>query len=107
LERGLKLFIDRDIKLSDIDLSTKNNTKIPRKINKITGKESTTKLAFSEPNWGSKTRGYMKSITRRHADSIPLTIGLARTVAKARKTGGKTDEEGEGEEESDDERAQI
>ncbi|KAH7903773.1 hypothetical protein BJ138DRAFT_992871, partial [Hygrophoropsis aurantiaca] len=85
LERGLKLIIDGNIKLSDIDLSGKNNTKIPRKKNKATGKQSTTTLAFSEPNWGTQTRDYMTSIMTRHRQSILVTTGLARHVAKGRR----------------------
>ncbi|KAH7917801.1 hypothetical protein BV22DRAFT_1025738, partial [Leucogyrophana mollusca] len=106
LERALKLFIDGDVKLSDIDLTKSGKkTKIPPKHNKVTGKDSTAVLAFSDVNWGTQTRCYMTSIGRRHPHVISYTTEKARTIAKMRRSGGSS--QADANEASEDERALI
>ncbi|KAH7902864.1 hypothetical protein BJ138DRAFT_1200380 [Hygrophoropsis aurantiaca] len=88
VERALHLFIDGDIEISHIDLLAKGlaKVKIPAKTNKETGaRESTTALAFSDDNWGTKAKNYMKALTERHTTAISYTTERARAIAKARR----------------------
>ncbi|KAH7924427.1 hypothetical protein BV22DRAFT_1013272 [Leucogyrophana mollusca] len=85
MERALKLFADGDILLGDIDVNSKGKlAKTPHKHNKSTGKESSALLAFSEANWGSATRAYMKSINRHGEELISAVSELARNITLKR-----------------------
>ncbi|KIJ58697.1 hypothetical protein HYDPIDRAFT_102177, partial [Hydnomerulius pinastri MD-312] len=106
-ERGLQLLIDGDITLADIDLSPKGKHKIPRKRNKITGKDSSAVLAFSEANWGTKTHGYVKSLVHRHPHAIVSTSHKAQEVAQSRRRGPSESDDEPEIVSSDDERALI
>ena len=86
MERALKLFADGDILLGDIDVNSKGKlAKTPHKHNKSTGKESSALLAFSEANWGSATRAYMKSINRHGTELVSSVSELARNITLKRR----------------------
>ncbi|KAG1871053.1 hypothetical protein C8R48DRAFT_670619 [Suillus tomentosus] len=74
LERALKLVAEKEKKSTDL--------KTPLKINKSTGKESNTPLAFSELNWGQFTTDYYSSIVKRGPKYTTDTIAMARQFVK-------------------------
>ncbi|KAG2737525.1 hypothetical protein P692DRAFT_20883471 [Suillus brevipes Sb2] len=74
LERALKLVAEKEKKSTDL--------KTPLKINKSTGKESSTPLAFSELNWGQYTMDYHLSIVKRGPKYTTDTIAMARQFVK-------------------------
>jgi hypothetical protein len=50
-------------------------------LNKATGKTSVNSFAFNEANWGSATRGYMKSVRRLlRLDCLIEIIEMARSL---------------------------
>ncbi|KAI5994967.1 hypothetical protein EDC04DRAFT_2550237, partial [Pisolithus marmoratus] len=57
-QRG-KLHVD-----DQISTHGKATTKTPLKLNKVSGKESLTVLAFSEQNWGACTQQYFMSVNK-------------------------------------------
>ncbi|KAI6100816.1 hypothetical protein EDD16DRAFT_1448330, partial [Pisolithus croceorrhizus] len=59
LERAIRLFQRGELHVDDqISTRGKATAKTPLKLNKVSGKESSTALAFSEQNWGACTRQY-------------------------------------------------
>jgi hypothetical protein len=70
----LKLVAEKEKKSTDL--------KTPLKINKSTGKESITPLAFSELNWGQFTTDYHLSIVKRGPKYTTDTIAMARQFVK-------------------------
>jgi len=46
----------------------------------MTGKESSTALAFSEQNWGACTRQYFMSISRRDHTVLKQIVTMANTL---------------------------
>ncbi|KAG2080560.1 hypothetical protein BD769DRAFT_1399677 [Suillus cothurnatus] len=74
LERALKLVAEKEKKSTDL--------KTPLKINKSTGKESSTPLAFSKLNWGQYTTDYHLSIVKRGPKYTTDTIAMARQFVK-------------------------
>jgi hypothetical protein len=70
----LKLVAEKEKKSTDL--------KTPLKINKTTGKESSTPLAFSELNWGQFTTDYHLSIVKRGPKYTTDTIAMARQFVK-------------------------
>jgi hypothetical protein len=52
--------------------------RVPKGLNKATGKESLKAHAFGYVNWGSECRGYMKSINSLKARSWEKIIGLVQ-----------------------------
>ncbi|KIK40196.1 hypothetical protein CY34DRAFT_13858 [Suillus luteus UH-Slu-Lm8-n1] len=74
LERALKLVAQKEKKSTDL--------KTPLKINKTTGKETSTPLAFSELNWGQFTTDYHLSIVKRGPKYTTDTIAMARQFVK-------------------------
>ncbi|KAG1887391.1 hypothetical protein F4604DRAFT_1675357 [Suillus subluteus] len=74
LEHALKLVAEKEKKSA--------NLKTPLKINKSTGKESSTPLAFSELNWGQFTTDYHLSIVKCGPKYMTDTIAIARQFVK-------------------------
>ncbi|KAI6106555.1 hypothetical protein EDD16DRAFT_1454387, partial [Pisolithus croceorrhizus] len=54
--------------------------KTPVKLNKMSGKESSTTLAFSEQNWGSYTQQYFMSVNRHNHATLKAVIMMANSV---------------------------
>jgi hypothetical protein len=61
-------------------------------LNEATGKKSANSLMFNEANWGSATRGYMKSVRRMRPDRFIEIMEMARSFSKARSTSGDSSE---------------
>ncbi|KAG2032961.1 hypothetical protein BDR03DRAFT_1014716 [Suillus americanus] len=84
LERALKLVAEKEKKSTDL--------KTPLKINKSTGKESSTPLAFSELNWVQYTTDYHLSIVKRSlkytTDMIPMARQFVKDLASDASTKG-------------------
>jgi hypothetical protein len=57
-------------------------------LNKATGKTSVASFAFNKPNWGSATRGYMKSARGLGPDRFIEIMEMARSFGKAESTLG-------------------
>ncbi|KAG1722009.1 hypothetical protein EDB19DRAFT_1916954 [Suillus lakei] len=74
LECALKLVAEKEKKSTDL--------KTPLKINKSTGKESSTPLAFSELNWGQYMTDYHLSIVKHGPKYTMDTIAMARQFVK-------------------------
>ncbi|KAG2124063.1 hypothetical protein BD769DRAFT_1669554 [Suillus cothurnatus] len=74
LEHALKLVAEKEKKST--------NLKTPLKINKSTGKESSTPLAFSELNWGQYTTDYHLSIVKHSPKYTTDTIAMACQFVK-------------------------
>jgi hypothetical protein len=62
-------------------------------LNKATGKKSANSFMFNEANWGSATRGYMKSVRRMRPDRFIEIMEMARSFSKARSTSGDSSSE--------------
>jgi hypothetical protein len=74
------LFHSGELQVDDqISTCGKATTKTPLKLNKATGKESSSALAFSEQNWGACTRQYYISVAK-HANT---TLSEIVTMANA------------------------
>ncbi|OAX35368.1 hypothetical protein K503DRAFT_657982, partial [Rhizopogon vinicolor AM-OR11-026] len=67
LERALNLVADGEINVDEQNSARggSKTCKTPLKLNKATGKESNSTMAFSELNWGTATRDYYLSIKKR------------------------------------------
>ncbi|KAG1775764.1 hypothetical protein EV702DRAFT_1198963 [Suillus placidus] len=87
VERALHLIVDKG-KNGDVEVvSGRRAVKVPQKPNKSMGKESTVSFAFSDANYGAKTRAYMTSIARLREPVIRKIWGHAHEVA-AKRCGG-------------------
>ncbi|KAI5999733.1 hypothetical protein EDC04DRAFT_2546513, partial [Pisolithus marmoratus] len=65
LEHAIHLFQRGKLHVNDqISACSKATVKTPLKLNRASGKESSTALAFSEQNWGSCTWQYFMSVNR-------------------------------------------
>ncbi|KIJ63620.1 hypothetical protein HYDPIDRAFT_188405 [Hydnomerulius pinastri MD-312] len=71
--------IDSDI-LADKNAQPKRKPKTPKAFNEATGKESTTKYAFSCTNWKSATLGYYQSVSARGDTGLQVITSMARNV---------------------------
>ncbi|KAI5998928.1 hypothetical protein F5J12DRAFT_681688, partial [Pisolithus orientalis] len=54
--------------------------KTPLKLNKVSGKESSSALAFSEQNWGTSTRNYHTSIPKCNNAAMSEIVAMAHTL---------------------------
>ncbi|KAI6114261.1 hypothetical protein F5141DRAFT_982368, partial [Pisolithus sp. B1] len=81
LEHAIHLFQRGDL-LVDNQISTcgKATMKAPLKFNKMSGKESSTTLAFSEQNWGPCTWQYFMSVNKHNHTALKEVIKLAHTL---------------------------
>ena len=52
----------------------------PLKFNKVTGKESSVALLFSEQNWGSCTREYFMSINKHNVTALKEIVSMASAL---------------------------
>ncbi|KAG1775480.1 hypothetical protein EV702DRAFT_933164, partial [Suillus placidus] len=71
LERALKFIKEDVIKVDDILASMatgKFAIKLPKKLNKVTGKMSSGCYKFSFANWHDETEAYMMSISSRNEE---------------------------------------
>ncbi|KAI6145941.1 hypothetical protein BKA82DRAFT_3953180, partial [Pisolithus tinctorius] len=50
------------------------------KLNKVSGKESSSALAFSEQNWGTSTHDYHASISKCNNTAMSEIIAMAHTL---------------------------
>ncbi|KAI5999621.1 hypothetical protein EDD15DRAFT_2123044, partial [Pisolithus albus] len=81
LERAIHLFQRGELHVDDqISTRGKATAKTPLKLNKTSGKESSTALAFSEQNWGSCTRQYFMSVNRRNHAALKEVVTMANSV---------------------------
>ncbi|KAG1779374.1 hypothetical protein EV702DRAFT_966501 [Suillus placidus] len=102
VERALHLIMDKG-KNGDVEVvSGRRAVKVPQKPNKSTGKESTVSFAFSDANYGAKTRAYMTSIARFREPVIRKIWGHAHEVAAKRRGAPEIQDD-----DSEDERALI
>jgi hypothetical protein len=60
--------------------------------NKATGKTSANSFAFNNANWGSATRGYMKSVQRLRPDRFIEIMEMARSFGKTKSIPGNRSE---------------
>ena len=78
----------------------KMKVKLPKVLNKATGRESTAPYQFSSQNWNSKTMAYKSSVNRRGPEFIQgvFTEALRRRNQKPGSTDsvGATDANGNG-----------
>jgi hypothetical protein len=56
--------------------------KTPKSLNEATGKETTTKYAFSVANWEDSTLSYLRSISARGESDLQIITSMARTILK-------------------------
>ena len=86
LERALTLIKAGDIKAEDVLASTtsraKLNIKLPKVLNKHTGKETSAPYIFLHDNWGTATNGYMKSIKNKGKGFLESTVDMAYSALK-------------------------
>ncbi|KAG2093476.1 uncharacterized protein F5147DRAFT_585325, partial [Suillus discolor] len=85
LERALKFIKDKVIKVEDILASMttgKSGIKLPKTLNKVTGKMSSGNYKFSFANWHEETESYMKSISSRDEETKLNIIVRTRKLMK-------------------------
>ncbi|KAL4068687.1 hypothetical protein V8B97DRAFT_2024631 [Scleroderma yunnanense] len=63
-----------------ISIHCKATTKMPLKINKVTGKESSAGLSFSEWNWGSCTCEYFMSVNKCDVSTLKEIVSMANAL---------------------------
>ncbi|KAG1880016.1 hypothetical protein F4604DRAFT_1995983 [Suillus subluteus] len=87
LECAVTLISDGDIKVEDILASTsarsKLNIKLPKVLNKVTGKVMSTPYLFSRDLWGKANTGYMKGIKKKGLDFVETTVDMSYSLAPA------------------------
>ncbi|KAG1741358.1 hypothetical protein EDB19DRAFT_1705710 [Suillus lakei] len=108
VERALKMIKKKELKVQDVLSSTsrgKATIKLPKVLNKITGKESNVPFLFSAVLWSKPTKAFTKSILSKPAGYMEATIEMARATASdvAEMPVGSLDDD----ESDDDERAMI
>lgn len=73
-----------DIKVEDVLASTsargKLNIKLPKVLNKVTGKVTSAPYLFSRDLWGKANTGYMKGIKKKGLDFVETTVDMARSA---------------------------
>lgn len=81
LECALHLIQRGDIDIDDqISTRGKATMKTPLKFNKVTGKESSIALLFSEQNWGSCTHEYFMSINKHDVTALKEIDSMASAL---------------------------
>ncbi|KAG1829836.1 hypothetical protein EV424DRAFT_392168 [Suillus variegatus] len=84
LERAVTLISEGDIKVEDVLASTsargKLNIKLPKVLNKVTGKVTSAPYLFSRDLWGKANTGYMKGIKKKGLDFVETTVDMARSA---------------------------
>ncbi|KAG0693861.1 hypothetical protein DFH29DRAFT_778460, partial [Suillus ampliporus] len=74
LEHAVTLISEGNIKVENVLASTssrgKLNIKLPKVLNKVTGKETSAPYLFSRDLWGKANAGYMKSIKKKGLDFV-------------------------------------
>ncbi|KAI6141328.1 hypothetical protein BKA82DRAFT_3941020, partial [Pisolithus tinctorius] len=82
LEHAIRLFKRGEVQVDD-QMSThgmRATAKTPLKLNKVSRKESSSALAFSEQNWGTSTCDYHASISKRNNAAMSEIIAMAHTL---------------------------
>jgi len=51
--------------------------KIPKTLNKVTGKETATEHAFSVAKWGPKTAAFIRGAKKKGTEATQLTVSMA------------------------------
>ncbi|KAI6017639.1 hypothetical protein BKA83DRAFT_4026399, partial [Pisolithus microcarpus] len=65
LERAIRLFQRGELHVDDqLSSHGKATVRTPLKLNKPSGRETSTALSFSEQNWGACTRQYFMSVNK-------------------------------------------
>ncbi|KAG1883847.1 hypothetical protein F4604DRAFT_1677553 [Suillus subluteus] len=84
LERAVTLISEGDIKVEDILASATSRGKViiklPKVLNKITGKETSGPYMFSRDLWGKANTGYMKSIKKKSKNFVETIVEMARSA---------------------------
>ena len=70
------------------NLPTGNRSKTIKIINPTTGEDAGKEASFSEDNWGSQTRTYLRSIRNLRNDSFPKIVIRAQGLAKIGRRAG-------------------
>ncbi|KAG1866713.1 hypothetical protein F4604DRAFT_1928000 [Suillus subluteus] len=96
LECAVTLIEAGDIKVENILASTmshnKLNIKLPKVLNKVTGKETSAPYLFSRNLWGKAFNGYMKGISKKDKDFIEMTVEMVQLTMNESATGDADDE---------------
>ncbi|KAG2103163.1 hypothetical protein BD769DRAFT_1676420 [Suillus cothurnatus] len=85
LKRAVKMTADGDIKAEDVlasASSSKINIKLPKILNKLTGKETSAPFLFSHDRCTKKTKNYAKSIKNKGPAFISLLTEIACSALK-------------------------
>ncbi|KAG1847594.1 hypothetical protein F4604DRAFT_1594339, partial [Suillus subluteus] len=85
LERAVEMITDGDIKAEDIlsaTSSTKISIKLPKVLNKVTGKETSIPFLFSRDRCAKKTKNYARSIKKKGAAFIMSLTEIAHSAWK-------------------------
>ncbi|KAG2145253.1 hypothetical protein DEU56DRAFT_732233, partial [Suillus clintonianus] len=85
LERAVEMIAVGDIKAEDIlaaTLSTKISVKLPKVLNKVTGKETNIPFLFSRDRCAKKTKNYARSIKKMGAALVMSLTEIARSAWK-------------------------
>ncbi|KAG2124060.1 hypothetical protein DEU56DRAFT_759837 [Suillus clintonianus] len=107
LERALGMFSRKELNLQEILLSAsrgKFTIKLPKVLNKATGKKTNAPFLFSAARWSKATNSYLKSISSKPTGYVEATVKMARAILQdvAEIPGSLNDYE-----EDEDERAMI
>ncbi|KAG1724219.1 uncharacterized protein EDB91DRAFT_1351040 [Suillus paluster] len=107
LERALGMISRKELKVEEILLSAsreKFTIKLPKVLNKATGKKTNAPFLFSAARWSKATNSYIKSISSKPTGYVEATVKMARAILQdvAETSGSLNDYESD-----EDERAMI
>ncbi|KAG2111448.1 hypothetical protein DEU56DRAFT_762189 [Suillus clintonianus] len=83
LERALGMIARKELKVQDILLSAsrgKFTIKLPKVLNKATGKKTNAPFLFSAARWSKATNSYIKSILSKPTGYVEATVKMALTA---------------------------
>ncbi|KAG1862717.1 hypothetical protein DFJ58DRAFT_725203 [Suillus subalutaceus] len=84
IERALGMFANKNLKVKDILATScrgKLVIKLPKVLNKVTGKMTNAPFLFSAARWGKVTASFIKSISSKPAGYVETTVQMARCPA--------------------------
>ncbi|KAG2080024.1 uncharacterized protein F5147DRAFT_534878, partial [Suillus discolor] len=84
IERAFKLFMDKDLEVKQVLASGSRGKlafKLPKVLNKTTGKMTNAPFLFSGAHWTKVTTSFIKSIASKPAGYVETTVEMAHTCA--------------------------
>ncbi|KAG2127950.1 hypothetical protein DEU56DRAFT_982614 [Suillus clintonianus] len=110
IERALGMFANKNLKVKDILASSARGKlviKLPKVLNKVTGKMTNAPFLFSAARWAKVTTSFMKSISSKPAGYVETTVQMARACTALNDAIESPQDSLNDDESEDDERAML